>query len=117
MAELLALESVTSGYGESVVVEEASLRVDDGECVALLGRNGVGKTTLLTTILGLTRLHRGVVGWRGTDLAHWPVHRRARAGIGWVPQERRVWPSLTVLEHLTAVARPGAWTIDKVHAL
>jgi branched-chain amino acid transport system ATP-binding protein len=117
MAELLVLDAVSSGYGESVVVEQASLRVGEGECVALLGRNGVGKTTLLTTIMGLTRLHRGGIAWQGGDIARWPAHRRARGGIGWVPQERRVWPSLSVLEHLTAVARPGAWTIEKVHKL
>ena len=117
MAELLALDRVSSGYGESVVVEEASLRIAEGECVALLGRNGVGKTTLLTTVLGLTRLHRGAIRWRCVEISRSPAHARARAGIGWVPQERRMWPSLTVHEHLTSVARPGAWTTDKVHAL
>ena len=117
MAELLRLEAVSAGYGESVVVEEASLGVEEGECVALLGRNGVGKTTLLTTIMGLTSFHRGSVSWRGADIGRWASHLRARAGIGWVPQERRMWPSLTVLEHLTCVARPGAWTIAKVHEL
>jgi branched-chain amino acid transport system ATP-binding protein len=117
MAEILRLEAVSAGYGESVVVEEASLGVDEGECVALLGRNGVGKTTLLTTVMGLTSFHRGKVAWRGADIGRWPSHLRARAGIGWVPQERRMWPSLTVLEHLTCVARPGAWTIAKVHEL
>ena len=117
MAELLRLEAVSAGYGESVVIEDASLGVEGGECVALLGRNGVGKTTLLTTVMGLTSLHRGKLAWCGADIGGWPSHLRARAGIGWVPQERRMWPSLTVLEHLTSVARPGAWTIAKVHAL
>lgn len=117
MAELLALEGVSSGYGASVVVEDASLRVADGECVTLLGRNGVGKTTLLTTVMGLTRFHRGTVRWRGTDISRTTTHARARAGIGWVPQERRMWPSLTVDEHLASVARPGPWTLERLHAL
>jgi branched-chain amino acid transport system ATP-binding protein len=117
MAELLALENLRSGYGEAVVVEDVSLRVAEGESVALLGRNGVGKTTLLATILGLTRLHQGVIRWKGVDVARQPTHLRARAGIGWVPQERRMWPSLSVDEHLTAVASPGEWTVERVHKL
>jgi branched-chain amino acid transport system ATP-binding protein len=117
MAELLALEAVSAGYGDSIVVEDATLRIADGECVALLGRNGVGKTTLLTTVMGLTRLHRGAIRWRGTDVSRAPTHVRARAGIGWVPQERRMWPSLTIDEHLASVTRPGPWTLERVHAL
>jgi branched-chain amino acid transport system ATP-binding protein len=117
VAELLALESVSAGYGESVVVEEVSLRIAEGESVALLGRNGAGKTTLLTTIMGLTHFHRGAVAWQGRDIARAPSHVRARAGLGWVPQERRMWPSLLVEEHLTAVARPGPWSVAKVKAL
>ncbi len=117
MAELLRLEAVSAGYGDSVVVEEGSFEMGDGECVALLGRNGVGKTTLLTTIMGLTRFHRGVIRWRGGDIARAPAYVRSRSGIGWVPQERRMWKSLTVEEHLTSVARPGEWTVAKVHAL
>jgi branched-chain amino acid transport system ATP-binding protein len=117
MAELLVLEAVSAGYGESVVVEDASLTIGEGECVALLGRNGVGKTTLLTTVMGLTRFHRGAVRWRGADISRAATHARARAGIGWVPQERRMWPSLTVDEHLSSVARPGPWTLERVHAL
>jgi branched-chain amino acid transport system ATP-binding protein len=117
MAELLRLDGVTSGYGDSVVVEDASLAIEEGEPVALLGRNGVGKSTLLTTVMGLTRLHRGAVRWRGADVSRWASHARAREGMGWVPQERFMWKSLTVLEHLTCVARPGPWTVDKVHAL
>jgi branched-chain amino acid transport system ATP-binding protein len=117
MAELLALEAVSAGYGESVVVEDASLTIGEGDCVALLGRNGVGKTTLLTTVMGLTRFHRGAVRWRGTDISRAATHARARAGIGWVPQERRMWPSLTVDEHLSSVARPGPWSLERVHTL
>ena len=117
MAELLRLDAVTSGYGESVVVEEASFAIGEGESVALLGRNGVGKTTLLATVMGLTRLHRGSIRWQGADVSRAAPYVRARAGIGWVPQERLMWKSLTVLEHLTAVARPGPWSVEKVHAL
>ncbi len=117
MAELLRLDAVTAGYGESVVVEEASFAIGEGEAVALLGRNGVGKTTLLATVMGLTHLHRGSIHWQGADVSRAASYERARAGIGWVPQERLMWKSLTVLEHLTAVARPGPWTVGKVHAL
>jgi len=117
MAELLALDDVASGYGESIVVEGACVRMGEGESVALLGRNGAGKTTLLTTILGLTRLHRGSLRWRGAEISRWPAHARANAGIGWVPQERSMWRSLTVDEHLGCVARPGPWTIERVRAL
>ena len=117
MAELLTLERVASGYGESIVVEDACLAIAPGETVALLGRNGAGKTTLLATLLGLTRLHRGALRWRGVDASRWPAHARANAGMGWVPQERGMWRSLTVEEHLSCVARPGAWTIERVHAL
>src|SRR3984893_16378541 len=115
MTELLALDGVSSGYGESVVAEAAMPRIAEGECVALLGRNGVGKTTLLTTVMGLTRFHRGSIRWQGRDISRAPAHARARAGIGWVPQERGMWRSLTVTEHLTSVARPGTWTLEKVH--
>jgi branched-chain amino acid transport system ATP-binding protein len=108
---------VSAGYGESVVVEDVSLAIEPGESVALLGRNGVGKTTLLTTIMGLTKLHRGSIRWQGADVARAAAHRRSAAGIGWVPQERRMWKSLTVEEHLTCVARPGDWTVARVHEL
>ena len=117
MTELLRLEAVTAGYGESVVVEDVSFAVGEGESMALLGRNGVGKSTLLATVMGLTRLHRGAIRWRGADVVRVASYERARSGIGWVPQERLVWKSLTVLEHLTAVARPGLWTVDRVYAL
>jgi branched-chain amino acid transport system ATP-binding protein len=117
MAELLALEGVASGYGESVVLEDARLVLAHGETAAVLGRNGAGKTTLLTTMLGLTRLHRGTIRWQGRDVTRWAAHRRAGAGMGWVPQERGMWRSLTVDEHLACVARPGPWTIERVKAL
>ncbi|MHB8493172.1 MAG: ABC transporter ATP-binding protein [Casimicrobiaceae bacterium] len=117
MSELIALDSVTAGYGASVVLEDVGFSLEEGDSLALLGRNGVGKTTLLTTLMGLTRVHRGTLRWRGGDLAALPTHRRAAAGLGWVPQERYMWPSLTIDEHLTAVARPGPWTIPKLYAI
>ena len=117
MAELLALASVTAGYGASVVLEDVSLALDDDDSLALLGRNGVGKTTLLVTLMGLTRVHRGTIRFRGRDLAGASTYQRAQAGFGWVPQERYMWPSLTIDEHLTAVARPGRWTPRNVYEL
>ena len=115
MAELLAVEGLTAGYGDGIVLEDIALTIDEGDSVALLGRNGMGKTTLLVTLMGLTRLHRGTLRWRGRDLAALPTHRRSRSGIGWVPQERLMFPSLTVEEHLTAVARPGPWNVARVY--
>jgi branched-chain amino acid transport system ATP-binding protein len=117
VAELLAMEGVRAGYGESVVLDDIALRLDEGDSLALLGRNGVGKTTLLVTLMGFTEMHRGSIRWRGADIGALPAHRRARAGLGWVPQERMMYPSLTVEEHLTAVARPGRWTVEAVYGL
>ena len=117
MAELLAVEGLCAGYGESVVLEDVSFALDEGASLALLGRNGVGKTTLLVTLMGLTRLRSGALRWRGGDLAALPTHRRSLAGLGWVPQERSMWPSLSVEEHLTVVARPGPWTLARVYEL
>jgi len=115
MPELLALENVTAGYGESVVLEGISLSMQEGDSMALLGRNGVGKTTLLVTMMGLTDLHGGGIRWRGNDISHVQTHRRAHAGLGWGPQERCMFPSLTVEEHLTVVARPGQWDLQRVY--
>jgi branched-chain amino acid transport system ATP-binding protein len=117
MAELLRLDEVSAGYGDSVVLDQVSLSVDEGESLALLGRNGVGKTTLLVTVMGFTRLHGGAMLWQGTSLGRLPPHRRAAAGLGWVPQERFIFPSLTVEEHLTAVARPGPRTLKDVYRI
>jgi branched-chain amino acid transport system ATP-binding protein len=117
MAELLGLEGVTAGYGDGIVLEDVSLALEEGDSLALLGRNGMGKTTLLVTLMGLTRLHRGAMRWRGRDLAALPTYRRSHAGLGWVPQERFMFPSLTVEEHLTAVARPGPWNAERVYAM
>src|SRR6185295_17015122 len=115
MTDLLAVEGVTAGYGESVVLDDVSLSLGEGDSLALLGRNGVGKSTLLMTLMGLTTLHRGALRWRGGNLAAMPTHRRARAGLGWVPQERWMFPSLTVEEHLTAVALPGPWDVKRAY--
>jgi branched-chain amino acid transport system ATP-binding protein len=117
MPELAALENVTAGYGEAKVLDDVTVALEEGDSLALLGRNGVGKSTLLVTLMGITRIHRGTVRFAGRDVSTVPTHRRARAGLGWVPQERFMWPSLTVEEHLTAVARPGKWTLERVYAL
>src|SRR5262245_41396044 len=117
MTELLALERVSAGYGESVVLDGAELSLRAGESLALLGRNGAGKSTLLRTIMGLARLHAGSVYFDGRNLAGDPPWKRSRAGIGWVPQERGMFPSLTVDEHLTTVARPGPCDIARAYAL
>jgi branched-chain amino acid transport system ATP-binding protein len=117
MSELLALEDVTAGYGDAVVLEGASLSLRAGGSLAVLGRNGVGKSTLLRTVVGLTTLHRGTIRFAGQSLALVPVHARAAAGLGWVPQERGMFPSLTVEEHLTAVSRPGPWTVERLFEL
>jgi branched-chain amino acid transport system ATP-binding protein len=117
MARLIEVEGLTAGYGEATVIEDVSLALDEGASLALLGRNGVGKTTLIATLLGLTRRHSGRIAWRGRDVARDPPHARARAGMGWVPQERFMFPSLTVDEHLAAVARPGPWDAARVFEL
>jgi branched-chain amino acid transport system ATP-binding protein len=117
MAELLALDKVTAGYGESIVLEDVSFTMNEGDSLALLGRNGVGKTSLLVTLMGLTRLHKGSIRWGGADIARVPTYKRSRSGLGWVPQERHMFPSLTVEEHLTVVARPGPWNLAKIYEI
>jgi len=116
MAELLAVEGLTAGYGDAVVLEDVALSLDEGDSLALLGRNGMGKTTLLVTLMGLTHMRSGTLRWRGGNLAALPTHQRSRSGIGWVPQERYMFASLTVEEHLTAVARPGPWNVARIYA-
>ncbi|HEV3240000.1 MAG TPA: ABC transporter ATP-binding protein [Casimicrobiaceae bacterium] len=116
MAELIRAEGLTAGYGDSIVLEDVSLTLDEGGSLALLGRNGVGKTTLLLTLMGLTRLQQGRLALQGSDITRLPAWRRARAGLGWVPQERCMFASLTVEEHLTVVEREGgAWHLGRVY--
>ncbi|HEY0884787.1 MAG TPA: ABC transporter ATP-binding protein [Ramlibacter sp.] len=110
MADLLHVEGLRAGYGEAVVIDGVSLSLAAGETMALLGRNGTGKTTLINTLAGATRHHGGAITLCGVELHKLPAHARAAAGIGWVPQERNIFKSLTVDENLTAVARPGRWT-------
>ncbi len=117
MPELLALDKVSAGYGDSIVLEEVSFSMQEGESLALLGRNGVGKTSLLITLMGLTRLHGGSIRWRGSNIARVPTHKRAHAGLGWVPQERFMFPSLSVEEHLTVVERGGKWNLQKIYSI
>jgi branched-chain amino acid transport system ATP-binding protein len=117
MAELLRLDDLSAGYGDSIVLEHVALTLDEGDSLALLGRNGMGKTTLLMTLMGLARMRGGGIAWRGRDISRLPSHRRAEAGLGWVPQERWCFPSLTVEEHLTSVARPGEWTARRAYEI
>ena len=100
-----------------MVLDDVTLSLAAGGACAVLGRNGVGKTTLLRTVMGHTALHRGALRLAGVDLAALPPHRRAQAEIGLVPQEREIFPSLTVEENLTVARRPGSWTLERVHDL
>jgi branched-chain amino acid transport system ATP-binding protein len=117
MAELLRVEALRAGYGQAVVLQDVSLALDAGGSLALLGRNGTGKTTLIDSLVGVTRRFSGRIVLDGVELTHLPPHRRAAAGIGWVPQERNIFRSLTAHENLAAVARPGRWTTERVYAL
>ncbi|WBY02546.1 ABC transporter ATP-binding protein [Ramlibacter tataouinensis] len=117
MADLLKVEGLSAGYGEAVVLQGVSFSLEEGATLALLGRNGTGKTTLINTLAGVTRRHAGSIELAGAALHKLPAHQRAGAGIGWVPQERNIFKSLTVDENLTAVARPGRWTPDAVYAM
>jgi len=117
MAELLAVSGLSVGYGRAVVLSDIAFRLDEGEALAVLGRNGVGKTTLIDSIVGVTRRFAGSLSLAGRDIAGLAPEARAAAGIGWVPQERNIFRSLTVQENITAVARPGPWTIDRIFAL
>ncbi|QCI66078.1 ABC transporter ATP-binding protein [Phreatobacter stygius] len=117
MTELLVLDNVVSGYGEAIVLNRLSLRLDQGQSLALLGRNGTGKTTLIETIAGLTTFRSGTIRLAGRDIAAVRPERRAALGLGWVPQERGIFKSLTVEENLTAVAIAGAWTPDRAFAM
>jgi branched-chain amino acid transport system ATP-binding protein len=117
MANALELSAVSAGYGETVVIEDINLAIAAGESISVIGRNGVGKTTLLATVMGHTALHAGTLSLNGRDLARVPPYRRALAGLGFVPQEREIFPSLTVLENLEVGARSGHWTQARVFEL
>jgi branched-chain amino acid transport system ATP-binding protein len=117
MTEVLALDGVMSGYGDALVVRGVSLALGEGRSLAVLGRNGVGKTTLLDTIIGVTRHRGGTIRLAGRDITAFRPEARAAAGIGWTPQERNIFKSLTVEENLTAVARPGPWDLAAVYRL
>jgi branched-chain amino acid transport system ATP-binding protein len=117
MPELLKVEGLRAGYGQAVVVQGVDLSLEQGQSLALLGRNGTGKTTLLNTLIGVTRRHAGRIMLAGVEITAMPPHLRAAAGIGWVPQERNIFKSLTVHENLTAVARPGPWTVARAYEM
>src|SRR5215218_8654288 len=117
MNELLVLRQVSAGYGEAVVISGIDLQLRQGESLAVLGRNGTGKTTLLNTIVGVTRHRGGTIMLGGRDMTRLRPDLRASGGVGWVPQERNIFKSLTVEENLTAIARPGPWTITRAYDL
>lgn len=113
----LELDAVSSGYGETVIVENVQLALKRSETLAIMGRNGVGKTTLLSTVMGHNTLHRGRIRVRGCDVTQLPPNRRVAAGLGYVPQEREIFPSLTLRENLEVALRPGPWTLQAVFDL
>jgi branched-chain amino acid transport system ATP-binding protein len=116
-ADALELRQVSAGYGETVVLEDIDLALAKGESISVIGRNGVGKSTLLATVMGHTTLHKGEVALAGQSLVRVPVYRRATMGLGFVPQEREIFPSLSVRENLDVGARPGHWTKERVFEL
>jgi branched-chain amino acid transport system ATP-binding protein len=117
MADLLSIANLRAGFGEAVVLPDMSLHLKEGEVLALLGRNGTGKTTLINSIVGVTRRFGGSITLEGRDITAMRPDQRARAGIGWVPQERNIFRSLTVEENMTAVAQPGPWTVERVYEM
>ena len=114
---LLSLRNVRAGYGDAIVLDDFSIDIAEQGSLGVLGRNGVGKSTLLLTIMGYTAIKRGTITWRGEDITSLPSHRRARLGLGWVAQEREIFPSLSVEENLTVAARPGRWTLTLAYEL
>ncbi len=117
MAELLGVDDLTAGYGDAMVLSGVSFALGEGEALALLGRNGMGKTTLVNTLIGLTTWRGGAIRFAGIDVARHKPEQIARAGIGWVPQERHIFASLSVEENLTVIARPGRWSLARLYDL
>ncbi len=117
MPDWLAIEGLRAGYGEAIVIPELTVSLPKGRALALLGRNGTGKTTLINSIVGVTRRFAGRLVLDGTDITRLRADQRARAGVGWVPQERNIFRSLTVEENMTAVAQPGPWTLQRVYQM
>jgi branched-chain amino acid transport system ATP-binding protein len=114
---LLSFNNVRAGYGEAVVLDDISFAMPERGSLAVLGRNGVGKSTLLLTLMGFTQLRRGAIVWRGADITRLAPHRRAQSGIGWVAQEREIFANLSVVENLTVASRPGRWDLGAVFEL
>jgi branched-chain amino acid transport system ATP-binding protein len=114
---ILEVNNLVAGYRDAVVLQDVSLQLDEDGKLAILGRNGVGKTTLLLAIMGLADIKGGSIIYRGQDITRWPAHRRALAGLGWVPQEREIFPTLTVEENLVTTSRPGRWDLKSVYEL
>ena len=117
MSDLLTVERLTAGYGDAIVLTDVSFKIAKGQALALLGRNGMGKTTLVNSVIGVTRQFGGTICLDGRNITGMRPDQRAHAGIGWVPQERNIFRSLTVEENMTAIERPGPWTLAKVYAL
>jgi branched-chain amino acid transport system ATP-binding protein len=117
MPDALQIRRLSSGYGETVVLEDVELALPERGSLAVLGRNGVGKTTLLSTVMGHTSFHSGSITFQGREISRLPVYERSRLGIGFVPQERLIFPSLSVHENLTVAARPGRWSVQRVYEL
>ena len=115
--ELLRVESLAAGYGGATILNDISFALPAGGSIALLGRNGTGKTTLIASLVGLTERHAGTISLKGQDITGLRPDGRAALGIGWVPQERNIFKSLTVEENLSAIARPGAWDVARVYDL
>ena len=111
----LVITEVSAGYGETVVLNKLSLTVAPGTTLAVLGRNGVGKTTLLTTVMGYTQMHGGSISYQGRDIGALAIYRRSGLGLALVPQEREIFRSLTVEENLTVGQRDGPWTLERVY--